>query len=172
MEVGNRLPWSDFMHGLSDLSAFPMYFHISLHKSSSRLFLITNVYWALSLWKALCQILGIHCLIWNLWQHQEAVLWQSLLDTQGHWIIQRRTRLFVLSSFSRVQLFETLWTVAYQPPLSMGFPRKEYWSRLPYSSPGDLSNPEIKPASLASSPALAGRFFTTSTIWTWLSSCN
>ena len=44
-----------------------------------------------------------------------------------------------------------------QAPLSMGFPRQEYWSRLPFSSPGDLPDPRIKP----SSPALAGRFFTT-----------
>ena len=132
MEVGKRFPWVDFMHGLSDLNAFPMYFQIGLHKSSSRLFLITNVYWALSLWKALCLILGIHCLIWTSWQHQEAVLCQSLFNTQGHWIIQRRTWLFVLSSFSHVQLFETLWTVTYQPPLSMGFPRQKYWKKMGY----------------------------------------
>ena len=49
--------------------------------------------------------------------------------------------------------------VAHQAPLSMGFPRQEYWSRLPFLSPGDLPDPRIKPASLIS-PALAGRFFT------------
>ena len=42
----------------------------------------------------------------------------------------------------------------------MGFPRQEYWSGLPFPSPGDLPNPRIEPASLVS-PALAGRFFTT-----------
>ena len=47
-------------------------------------------------------------------------------------------------------------TVAYQAPLSLGFSRQEYWSRLPFSSPGDLPDPGIKPTS----PALAGRFFT------------
>ena len=67
----------------------------------------------------------------------------------------------VLSGFSCVQFFVTLWTVACQPPLSMGFPRQEYWSRLPFPSLGDLSNPGTKPVSLTS-PALAGRFFTTS----------
>ena len=41
-------------------------------------------------------------------------------------------------------------TVARQAPLSMGFPRQEYWSGLPFPSPGDLPNPEIEPASLAS----------------------
>ena len=49
-------------------------------------------------------------------------------------------------------------------PLSMGFPRQEYWSGLSFPSPGDLPDPEIKPTSLLS-PALAGEFFTTSTIW-------
>ena len=53
------------------------------------------------------------------------------------------------------------WTVAHQAPLSMGFSRQEYWSGLPCPSPGDLSNPGIKAASLVF-PALAGGLFTTS----------
>ena len=55
--------------------------------------------------------------------------------------------------------FATPWAVALQAPLSMGFPRQEYWSRLPFPTPGDLPNPGIEPAS----PALAGRFFTMET---------
>ena len=51
----------------------------------------------------------------------------------------------------------TPWTVALEGPLSMEFPRQEYWSGLPFSSPGDLPDPGIKPVS----PALAGGFFTT-----------
>ena len=51
---------------------------------------------------------------------------------------------------SGVQYLATLWTVANQDPLSMGFPKQEYWSGLPFPSPGDLPNPEIK----ARSPAL------------------
>ena len=43
--------------------------------------------------------------------------------------------------------FATLWTVARQAPLSMGFPRQEYWSGLPFPSPGDLPNPGIEPGS-------------------------
>ena len=43
----------------------------------------------------------------------------------------------------------TLWTVAGQAPLSLGFPRQEYWSRLPFPSPGDLPDPEHKPGSPA-----------------------
>ena len=55
-------------------------------------------------------------------------------------------------------MFETPWIVARQAPLSMGFPRKEYWSRLPFPPSGDLPHPGIKPMS-STSPALAGRFF-------------
>ena len=51
----------------------------------------------------------------------------------------------VLSCFSRVLLFLTLQTVAHQAPLSMGFSRREYWSGLPCSPPGDLPNPGIEP---------------------------
>ena len=43
-----------------------------------------------------------------------------------------------VKSLSRVRLFETLWTVSYQAPLSMGFSRQEYWSGLPFPSPWDL----------------------------------
>ena len=57
-----------------------------------------------------------------------------------------------------------LWTVAHQAPLSMGFSRQEYWSEFPCPPPGDLPDPGIEPESLES-PALAGRFFTTSVLW-------
>ena len=53
--------------------------------------------------------------------------------------------------------FATPRTVAYQAPLSMGFPKQEYWSGLPFPSPRDLPDPGIEPMS----PALAGGFFTT-----------
>ena len=48
---------------------------------------------------------------------------------------------------SRVRLFATPWTVAYQAPQSMGFSRQEYWSGLPFPSPGDLLDPGIEPGS-------------------------
>ena len=67
-------------------------------------------------------------------------------------------------SLSHVRLFATPWTVACQTPLSMGFSRQEYWSGLPFPPPGDLPDPGIEPATFMS-PALAGRFFTTSAIW-------
>ena len=56
--------------------------------------------------------------------------------------------------FSCVRLFVTPWTVAHQS-LSMGFPRQEYWSGLPFPSPRDLPNPGTEPVS----PVLAGGFF-------------
>ena len=57
----------------------------------------------------------------------------------------------MLSCFSRVQLFETLWIVALQAPLSMGFSRQEYWSGLLYPSPGDLPDSRMEPGSPVSS---------------------
>ena len=61
---------------------------------------------------------------------------------------------------SHVRLFATPWTTAQQAPLSIGFPRQEYWSGLPFSTPGDLPDPGIEPTSLPS-PPLAGGVFTT-----------
>ena len=70
----------------------------------------------------------------------------------------------MLSHFSHVQLFVTLWTVAHQAPLPMGFSRQEYWSGLPYPPPVDLFDPEIELTSLMS-PALSGGCFTMSASW-------
>ena len=53
----------------------------------------------------------------------------------------------VFSHFSHVWLSATLWPVAHQGPLSMGFSRQEYWSRLPFPLPGDLPDPGIEPMS-------------------------
>ena len=77
------------------------------------------------------------------------------LDTWGPKINKRSLQ------FSSVQLLSCIQLlcdhmVAFQAPLSMGFSRQEYWSGLPFPSPGDLPNPGIKPETLAS----AGKFFT------------
>ena len=77
----------------------------------------------------------------------------NVSDPECPWIYG----LAVLSRFSHVQLHVTPWTVALRVPLSMGLSRQEYWSGLPFSSPGDLPDLGIKPTS----PALAGGFFTT-----------
>ena len=86
-------------------------------------------------------------------QHRLRASWQT---PGSSWL-----ELGVLSHFSHVRLFPTPWTAARQAPLSMEFSRQEYWSRLPFPSPGDLPKPGIKPVSLLS-PALAGGFFTIS----------
>ena len=52
-------------------------------------------------------------------------------------------------SLSHVQLLVTPWTVVHQAPLSVGFSRQEYWSGLPFPSPGDLPDPGVKPQSPA-----------------------
>ena len=68
--------------------------------------------------------------------------------------------LVCMRAWSVVSDSETPWTVAHQAPLFMGFPRQEYWSGLPFPSPGDLPDPGIEPVSLAS-PTLVSVFFTT-----------
>jgi len=67
----------------------------------------------------------------------------------------------VLSGFSRVRVLAMLGAVAREGPVSMGFSRQEYWNKLPGPPPGTLPNSGIEPGS----PALAGRFFTTSATW-------
>ena len=62
-------------------------------------------------------------------------------------VIRKRTNKNKMKSLRRVQLFVTLWTVAYQAPPSMGFSRQEYWSGLPFPSPGDLPDSGTKPGS-------------------------
>ena len=65
-------------------------------------------------------------------------------------LLQFRNILFgrkKVKSFSHVQLFVTPWTVAYQAPQSTEFSRQEYWSGLPFRSPGDLPDPGIEPGS-------------------------
>ena len=67
-----------------------------------------------------------------------------------------------VESLSRVRLFATLWTIAYQAPPSMGFYRPEYWSGLPCPSPGDLPDPGIEPGS----PALEADALTSEPLYT------
>ena len=71
---------------------------------------------------------------------------------------------------SYVRLAEAPWTVAHQDLLSMEFPRQEYWSGLLFPTPGDLTDPGIKPGSPVF-PASAGGFFTTSATWEVLLLC-
>ena len=82
-------------------------------------------------------------------------------DKLGDWDWYVRTfHAFILGCFSVVRSNP----VDLHTPLLMGFSRQEYWSGLPFPTPGDLSNCGIEPSSLMS-PALAGRFFATSAAW-------
>ena len=65
---------------------------------------------------------------------------------------------------SHAQLFATPWTVAHQAPLSMKFSKQEYWSRLPFPTPGDLPNPGTEPASLCVS-SIGSRFLYHCATW-------
>ena len=84
-----------------------------------------------------------------------------------------------VKSLSRVRLFDTPWTVAYQAPPTMGFSRQEYWSGLPFPSPGDLPNPGIEPGSptleadaLTSEPPSLERFKNPKSWWEGLKECS
>ena len=95
-----------------------------------------------------CSVAGKNLVPWPRIKPEYSALQGRFLTTvpQGSpytWI------LCVLSSFSRVQLFVTLWTVARQAPLSVGFSRQESWSGLPCPPPGDLPDPGIEPGSPA-----------------------
>ena len=93
----------------------------------------------------------------------------SLPGSSVHGICQARVmewgaKMGMLSHFNCVQLCGTLWSIAHQAPLSMGFSRQEYWNGSPFPSPEDLHNWGIEHTSLMS-PALAGTFFTNTATW-------
>ena len=69
----------------------------------------------------------------------------SVLKRFKHVEIHANNKKWKCQSLSHVGLFGTLWTVACHAPLSMEFSRQEYWSRLPFPSPGYLPDPEIEP---------------------------
>ena len=122
---------------------------------------ILHIQSAIDFWLSLYVLLHF-CLLFH-------ILSSSLFKSIVHFI--RTIALNLLSTIyyqecvcmcvlSRVRLFTIPWTVTYQAPLSTEFFSQEYWSWLPFPTPGDLPNAVIEPTSLAS-PSLAGRFFTT-----------
>ena len=87
-----------------------------------------------------------------MWNHRQGID-NYLGALYPRWFTMLKKKMTLLFS---VWLFVTPWTVTHQAPLSMGFPRQEYWSGLTFPSPGDLHDPGIRPEF----PTLAGRFFT------------
>ena len=92
-------------------------------------------------------------------------MWDRLRNNLS--VIPYSLYIYNFQSLSHVQFFATPWTVACQPPLSMGFSRQEYWSGLTFPSPEDLPDPEIKPGcpalqadSLPSEPPREAHFST------------
>ena len=87
--------------------------------------------------------LKISLIIWKFMVH---ILLKPGLENFEHYFtsVWKKVK---LKSLSRVQLFATPWTVAYQASLSMGFSRQEYWSGLPFPSPGYLPDPGVEPRS-------------------------
>ena len=79
------------------------------------------------------------------------MLYKLYHDRDPSGLVARKLRknMYIVKLLSRVRLFATLWTVAHQAPLSMGFSRQEYWNALPFPSPGDLPDPGIRPRSPA-----------------------
>ena len=105
------------------------------------------------IWKYMYSPLLVHCRVIYNSQYMETpeVLITKWMDKNVWYLCNR-----ILISHKKERdsakscpTLETLWTVALQPPLSMGFSRQEYWSGLPLPSPGDLPDPGIEPRSLA-----------------------
>jgi len=89
-------------------------------------------------------------LAWRiLWTEEPGRLQPIRLQRVRHNWKTKHTHWSEVKSVSRVQLFATPWTVTYQALRSVGFSRQEYWSGLPFPSPGDLPNPGIEPGSPA-----------------------
>ena len=82
----------------------------------------------------------------HLWRQDKFLALKVQFNVSVVETVQNET-LTEVKLLSRVRLFATPWTVAYQTPLSLGFSRQEYWSGLPFPSPGDLPNPGIESGS-------------------------
>ena len=98
---------------------------------------------------------GLLLAVGNLAQPEPSALGHGISGSSLVW--HGRNQSSHCIGLSRVLLFVTPWTVAQEAPLSMGFPRQEYWSLLLFPSPGDLLDPGIQ----SMSPALTEGFFTT-----------
>ena len=90
--------------------------------------------------------MGCHCLLQGILNLTKLATTSRPLFRAQHILLYSAC---VLSLYSCVRVFVTLWSVAQQAPLSMGFSRQEYWSGLPFPPPGDFPNPGMEPMSPA-----------------------
>ena len=95
------------------------------------------------------QFFVLFCFLFVCFTKELSVVLLSLIHPSRVTGLPVLSKIFIkwVKSLSRVRLFATPWTVAYQAPPSMGFSRQECWSGLPLPSPGDLPNPGIEPGS-------------------------
>ena len=98
-------------------------------------------------------LLPIFSWYFTVWQHPRWYIFAIVAYCLSPWLHISRIRALVFEcmyqELSHVHLFATPWTVAHHTSLPMEFSRQEYWSGLPFPSPGDLPNPEIEPRSPA-----------------------
>ena len=110
------------------------------------------------IWQSLAASSGVQWIFLNI-VHNCSSIWTTPLKdfhwAQKHCFVYPLCVCVCASHFNPVWLFVILWTIAHQPPLSMGFSRQEYWSGLPCPSPWDLPDTRIGPVSLTS-PTLGG----------------
>ena len=79
------------------------------------------------------------------WKEKRVYIGKSKVKDKNNKYHSMPVDIDIHESLSCIQLLAILWPVAYQAPLSMGFSRQEYWSGLPFPSPGDLPDPGIEP---------------------------
>ena len=104
--------------------------------------------WLSSFWKVWGprkQSIYYLCRGWGRWRGR--LVWRAKTKQTNQ--NQTKPSEVKVKSLSHVRLFATPWTIAYQAPPFMGFSRQEYWSGLPFPSPGDLPDPGIEPRSPA-----------------------
>ena len=111
------------------------------------------------IWKAPCNDIRYNWHYWSAedsikmdflrlkWPHVQEIAFNIILMGKWFTLFKLLFAVYVCVWFSHVWLFATPWTVAHQAPLSMEFSRQEYWSGLPFPSPGALPNPVVEPGS-------------------------
>ena len=144
------LTWQCLQHEVVPLPLFSasQWHSVSLSKENSPCPLSSHSHFrpqASPLQPPVCFLSPQICLFQTFHTHTPSCNRYPFVSGFFHLTFPRFILMVKLKSFSRVRLFVTLWTVAYQCPPTMGYSRQEYWSGLPFPSPGELPNPGIEP---------------------------